>query len=70
MKDIYQSVTNRIISELEQGVVPWIKPWSGETDPLPRNLHSKRHYRGINHLVLPTSTLCAQNRAIFDSSRY
>ena len=52
MKDIYQSVTDRIIAELGHGVVPWIKPWSGETDPLPRNLHSKRHYRGINHLVL------------------
>jgi antirestriction protein ArdC len=52
MKDIYQAVTDRVIAELEQGVTPWIKPWSGEADPLPRNLHSKRHYRGINHLVL------------------
>lgn len=25
--DIYQEVTNRIISQLEQGVIPWQKPW-------------------------------------------
>lgn len=25
--DIYQEVTNRIISQLEKGVIPWQKPW-------------------------------------------
>jgi antirestriction protein ArdC len=52
MKDIYQSVTDRVIAELEQGVAPWIKPWSGETDPFPRNLASGHHYRGVNILIL------------------
>lgn len=27
MMDVYQEVTNRIISQLEQGVIPWQKPW-------------------------------------------
>ncbi|NBY21299.1 MAG: DUF1738 domain-containing protein, partial [Gammaproteobacteria bacterium] len=36
MRDIYQSVTDKIIDQLEQGVVPWIKPWSGDPNPLPR----------------------------------
>ena len=25
--DLYQEITNRIIKELENGVVPWHKPW-------------------------------------------
>lgn len=27
--DIYAEVTNRIIAELENGIVPWKKPWTG-----------------------------------------
>lgn len=27
--DIYQAVTDRIIAQLEQGVIPWRKPWTG-----------------------------------------
>ena len=52
MRDIYQSVTEKIIDQLEQGVVPWVKPWSANPDPLPRNASSGRHYRGINTLIL------------------
>ena len=29
MKDIYQEVTDRIITELEQGIIPWHRPWCG-----------------------------------------
>ena len=28
-KDIYQEVTDRIIAELENGIIPWNKPWCG-----------------------------------------
>ena len=28
-KDIYSEITNRIIEELEQGIIPWNKPWTG-----------------------------------------
>lgn len=28
-KDIYSEITNRIIEELEQGIIPWTKPWTG-----------------------------------------
>ena len=27
-KDVYTSVTERIISDLEQGIRTWLKPWS------------------------------------------
>jgi len=26
--DIYQKVTNKIIADLEQGELTWLKPWS------------------------------------------
>jgi len=25
--DIYEEVTNRIIQQLEKGIIPWHKPW-------------------------------------------
>ena len=30
MNDIYQTITDKIIAELEAGTVPWVRPWSGE----------------------------------------
>ena len=46
---VYDIVTERILSELEKGEVPWRKPW--RTLP-PANLISKRHYRGVNFFLL------------------
>lgn len=48
--DVYQIVTDRIISLLEQGTVPWQKPWKDAG--IPMNLISKRPYRGINVWLL------------------
>jgi antirestriction protein ArdC len=48
--DVYQIITNRIIELLEQGTIPWKQPWASAG--LPRNLLSKRHYRGINLWLL------------------
>ena len=50
--DIYQSVTNRIITALEAGTPPWVRPWTGESDPNPINADSQRAYRGINWVTL------------------
>jgi len=49
--DTYEIITNRIISLLEKGVVPWRKPWS-TTFKHPCNLVTKKPYRGINVLLL------------------
>lgn len=27
--DIYAAVTDRIVAQLEQGIIPWHKPWTG-----------------------------------------
>lgn len=52
MNDLYQSITDKIIAELERGTAPWVRPWSVEADPFPRNALSQRSYRGINNLLL------------------
>jgi antirestriction protein ArdC len=47
----YDRITERIISLLEQGTVPWHKPWKSKTG-LPRNFISKKPYRGVNVFLL------------------
>ena len=51
--DVYAIVTEKIINLLEQGVVPWRRPWTAAG--LPRNVVSKKPYRGINHFLLSAS---------------
>lgn len=54
-KDVYSRVTDKIISDLEQGVRTWMKPWNAEhaagriTKPL---RHNGQPYNGINILML------------------
>src|SRR6266849_5666945 len=48
--DTYAIVTEKIINLLEQGIVPWRRPWSATG--LPRNLVSKKPYRGVNLFLL------------------
>jgi antirestriction protein ArdC len=53
-QNVYDVVTARIVALLEQGTVPWQKPWTsarGE-DCFPRNLVSRKPYRGINTFLL------------------
>ena len=47
----YDRITERIIALLEQGTVPWHKPWKAKTG-LPRNLVTKKPYRGVNVFLL------------------
>lgn len=45
----YAQITEQIIRKLEQGVIPWRRPWSTQ---LPANLKSQKEYRGINTFLL------------------
>lgn len=50
-KDVYQSVTDSIISLLESDLPPWRKPWATDKtidSALPFNAATGRHYNGIN----------------------
>ncbi|MCF5224907.1 DUF1738 domain-containing protein, partial [Pseudomonas syringae] len=50
MSDIYLDVTQKIVTALDQGVIPWIKPWSpahhGALQPFPVNAVTGRAYSG------------------------
>jgi antirestriction protein ArdC len=48
--DVYRVITNRLIEKLEAGCIPWRKPW--RSIGAPRNLVSKKPYRGINVWLL------------------
>lgn len=55
INDLYRSVTDRIIEELERGAAPWLKPWkTGRRGSglMPRNATTSRLYRGINIPIL------------------
>lgn len=49
---VYDIVTERIITVLESGTVPWQKPWRSNGLDIPRNAVSNRPYHGINVLLL------------------
>ena len=48
--DVYEIITEKIINLLEQEIVPWRRPWTATG--LPRNLVSKKPYRGVNYFLL------------------
>ena len=50
-QDIYAEVTNRIISQLEQGVIPWKSPYFSKVG-FPRNFSTGNPYHGINVFLL------------------
>ena len=52
---IYETVTGKIVGQLEAGVAPWVKPWkntSYDSTGFPQNAVSRKSYQGINVLLL------------------
>ena len=56
MNNIYETVTNSIIAELEKGAAPWIKPWDADSTA-DKNFVSQKRYQGINRLLLGMSSM-------------
>ena len=50
-KSVYEIVTDRIISQLEQGIIPWQKPWTGVKSGA-FNRITKKSYSLINQIML------------------
>lgn len=50
-KSTYELVTDRIIAELEKGVIPWQKPWTGGQSGA-YNRISRKPYSIINQMLL------------------
>jgi antirestriction protein ArdC len=54
-RDVYQTITDQIVAELEKGVRPWQRPWSAshmEGRVLLPLRHNGVGYRGVNILTL------------------
>jgi len=54
--NLYSEITDKIITELEAGRVPWVQPWGTAAAKaplgLPKNASTGRTYSGINVLLL------------------
>lgn len=48
-KKIYEMITNKIVEKLEQGTIPWRKPW---INGVAVNWKTQKPYRGINTMLL------------------
>ena len=67
--DVYTRITDKIITALEQGVRPWMKPWNADhaagriTKPL---RHNGTPYSGINIIMLwQAATACDYSAPIW-----
>lgn len=50
-KSVYEMVTDRIIEQLESGIIPWEKPWTGVRSGA-FNRVSKKSYSLLNQMIL------------------
>lgn len=54
--NLYRDITDKIMAELERGIVPWVQPWTSGSQlcplGLPVNGLTRRSYSGINILLL------------------
>jgi antirestriction protein ArdC len=49
--NVYDVVNSRIMELLQQGTVPWKKPWNAQSN-YPKNLISGKRYQGVNVFLL------------------
>lgn len=49
-QDIYERITGTVIRAMEEGTVPWDRPWTEIGGP--RNLATRKTYRGVNIWML------------------
>jgi len=55
--DMYGFINGQIVKKLENGVIPWRKPWKvavvdGQPYSIPHNYATKRPYSGVNAFLL------------------
>lgn len=53
---IYKAVTDSIITQLEKGAIPWIKPWRADSSA-DKNFITQKNYQGINTLILGMTSI-------------
>lgn len=50
-KDVYEIITERILEQLDKGIIPWHKPWTGSFSGA-YNYVSKKAYSVLNQMLL------------------
>jgi len=50
--DIRTIITDTIIQGLEDGKIPWVRPWEGRRSGGAINHFTKKYYRGLNQVIL------------------
>ncbi|MBO5007377.1 MAG: DUF1738 domain-containing protein [Clostridia bacterium] len=53
-KAVYEMVTKRIIEQLESGIIPWHRPWTGTKNGA-YNRVTKKSYSLLNQMILKHS---------------
>ena len=56
MSTVYEEVTQSIIEQLEQGAIPWHKPWVADSSA-DKNVLTQKPYQGVNRLILGMSSM-------------
>ena len=67
MASTYDVITDRILQQLEKGVVPWRKPWKEASAP--KSLVSQKEYRGINLFLLNAAGYASPYWLSFNQAR-
>lgn len=54
MENVYQMVTDRIVAQMQKGIIPWQKPWtvSGSAEDVAINFVTRRPYSFVNQMLL------------------
>jgi antirestriction protein ArdC len=68
MANVFEIVTEQILSHLDKGIIPWKKPWSTKIR-LPRNMVTGKKYRGINVWLLLASSYASPYWLTFNQAR-
>ena len=68
MANVFEIVTEQILTHLDKGIIPWKKPWSTKIR-LPRNLVTGKKYRGINVWLLLASSYASPYWLTFNQAR-
>lgn len=50
-RDLYAEVTDRVIAAIDEGTVPWRRPWTALSGIPARSLATGKPYRGINWML-------------------
>lgn len=59
-KSAYDIITDKIISKLEEGVIPWLKPWKNGGAAV--NWKTQKAYRGVNAFLLDPGEYATLNQ--------